>query len=127
MIHQPGNTEFISIVLKIRHSIQGSKHDSYSKIYFTASENTKTHQVYAKVSEYQSRSSLLTEISNAWDIKFVNLQYNTLLRWFAGTNDSPTKHLMFQALMFFIISYRLRALKTLYFYFCIVIEKKKKN
>ena len=53
MIHRPGNTEFISIVLKIRHSIQGSKHDSYSKIYFTASENTKTHQVYAKVSKYQ--------------------------------------------------------------------------
>ena len=53
MIHRPGTTEFISIVLKIRHSIQGSKHDSYSKIYFTASENTKTHQVYAKVSEYQ--------------------------------------------------------------------------
>jgi hypothetical protein len=27
-----------------------------------------------------------------------NLQYNTLVRWFAGTNDSAIKHLMFQVL-----------------------------
>ena len=31
-----------------------------------------------------------------------NLQYNTLVRWFAGTNDSSsTKRLMFQVLSFF--------------------------
>ena len=34
----------------------------------------------------------------------------------AGTNDSSTKRLMFQALFFFIISYWLKALKTLYLY-----------
>ena len=33
---------------------------------------------------------------------------------------------MFQALFFFIVSYRLRALKTLYFYFFKVIKKIKK-
>ena len=44
--------------------------------------------------------------------KFLNLQYNTLVRWDAGTNESSTKRLMFQALSFFIISYRLGALKT---------------
>ena len=38
-----------------------------------------------------------------------NLQYNTLGRWVDGTNDSLTKRLMFQALFFFIISYRLKA------------------
>ena len=27
-----------------------------------------------------------------------NLQYNTLVRWFAGTNESSTKRLMFQVL-----------------------------
>ena len=45
---------------------------------------------------------------------------NTLVRWDAGTKDSSTKRLMFQALFFFIISYRLGALKTLYFWkgFC---------
>ena len=42
---------------------------------------------------------------------------NTLVRWDAGTKDSSTKRLMFQALFFFIISYRLGALKTLYFYY----------
>ena len=33
--------------------------------------------------------------------KFDNLQYNTLVFWFAGTNDSSAKHLMFQALLFY--------------------------
>ena len=47
----------------------------------------------------------------------------TLARWVGGTNDSWTKHLMIQALFFFIISHRLRALKTLYFYFCKFIKK----
>ena len=52
--------------------------------------------------------------------KSVNLQYNTLGRW--------DKRLIDQAfdvpsIIFFIIFYRLRALKTLYFYFCKVIKK----
>ena len=34
-----------------------------------------------------------------------------LVRWVAGTNNSPTKHLIF-----LIISYRLRALKTLFIF-----------
>ena len=34
-------------------------------------------------------------------VKFDNLQYNTLGRWVAGTNDSLTKRLMFQVLFFF--------------------------
>ena len=55
-------------------------------------------------------------------IKTNNLQYNMLVRWADGTNDSSTKCLTFQA-FFFIISYRLMALKTLYFHFC---KKKKK-
>ena len=53
-----------------------------------------------------------------------NLQYNTLVRWADGTNDSSTKHLTLQV-FFFIISYRLRALKTLYFHFCNFIKKLK--
>ena len=52
-------------------------------------------------------------------IKTNNLQNNTLVRWANGTNDSSTKRLMFQvfSLFFFIISYRLRTLKALYFHF----------
>ena len=36
-----------------------------------------------------------------------NLQYNMLGRWVDGTNDSLTKCLMFQALFFFHIFYRI--------------------
>ena len=56
-----------------------------------------------------------------------NLQYNTLARWFDGTNDSLINRLMFQALFLFKISYRLRALKTLYFNFCKIIKNTKIN
>ena len=60
------------------------------------------------------------------DFKSNNLQYNTLVRLADGTNDSSTKRLTFQV-FFFIISYRLRALKTLYFHFCNLIKKIKIN
>ena len=32
-------------------------------------------------------------------LKSENLQYNTMVRWFAGTNDLSTKRLMFQTLL----------------------------
>ena len=57
------------------------------------------------------------------NIKSDNLKYITMARWLGGTNDSSTKRLMFQALFFFIISYRLKALKTLYSYFCKIKKK----
>ena len=56
-----------------------------------------------------------------------NLQYYTLAHWVPGMNESSTKRLMFQTLFFFIISYRLRALKTLYFCFWKIIKNKKIN
>jgi hypothetical protein len=56
--------------------------------------------------------------------KSVNLQYDTLGRWDYGSNNSSTKRLRFQVSFFFIISYRLRPLKTThYFRFCKVIKK----
>ena len=36
-----------------------------------------------------------------WVIKSVNPQYNTLVHWADGTNDSWTKYLMFQVLFYF--------------------------
>ena len=48
-------------------------------------------------------------------IKTSNSTIFNIIRWVAGTKDSSTKRLIFQALFFFIISYRLRALKILYF------------
>ena len=56
------------------------------------------------------------------ELKSDNLQYNTLVRWFAGTNDLSTKRLMFQC-HFFIISSRLRALKTFFFMFWQIYKK----
>jgi hypothetical protein len=47
-----------------------------------------------------------------------------LVCWADGTNESSTKRLTFQV-FFFIISYRLRAIKTLYFHFCNFIKNKR--
>ena len=49
-----------------------------------------------------------------------------LVCWFTGTNDSSTKRLMSQA-FFFIIHFRLMALKTLYFCYCKSIKKNEKR
>ena len=57
--------------------------------------------------------------------KSVNLQYITLGCLNDGTNKSSTKRLMFQVIFFYTF-YRLRALKTNYFYFCNFIRKKSK-
>ena len=35
-----------------------------------------------------------------WDFKFWNPTIYNIIRWFAGTNDSSTKRLMFQVLLF---------------------------
>ena len=56
----------------------------------------------------------------------INQSIFNIIRWIDGPNDSLTKRLMFQVLFFFIISYKLRALKTLYFIF-FVIKKLKIN
>ena len=41
-------------------------------------------------------------------LKSVNLlEYNTLVCWFAGTNEPSTQCLMFQALFFFMISFKI--------------------
>ena len=67
--------------------------------------------------EKQLQKKSITESDRSKsDLKSNNLQCNTLVCWAHVTNDSSTKRLMFQAL-FFIISHRLRAFKTLYSYF----------
>ena len=57
------------------------------------------------------------------EMKSDNLQFSTLVRWdkwlVDQASDVPS--------IFFIISHRLRALKTLYFYFSKFIKKIKKN
>ena len=57
------------------------------------------------------------------DMKSDNLQYNTLGRWFDRLMDQASD---VPSIIFFIVSYRLRALQTLYFYVFKVIKKYKK-
>ena len=74
--------------------------------------------------KYVSRQKALLSALLYWFnlVKSDNLQYDTLARWVDETNNSSTMRRMFQALFLFIISYRLRALKTLYFYICKIFK-----
>ena len=59
-----------------------------------------------------------------------NPTVNNIKRWFAGKNDSSTKYLISSdvpSIILFMFSYRLRALNTLYFYFCEFMKKKEKK
>ena len=60
-------------------------------------------------------------------LKSDNLQYNTLVRWADGTNDSSTKRLMFQVLFFFIKSCKILCKNpfNLFFLFFYKITKMK--
>ena len=62
-------------------------------------ELEEKHSSYA-LSVYKSKT-ILESIFDLSNLKSVNLEYNTLVRWFAGTNESSTKRLMFQVLFFF--------------------------
>ena len=59
----------------------------------------------------------LTTSSQYRGQKSDNLQYNMLGRRVAGTNDSSTKRLMFQVLLFFIISCKTYCKKSFQFIF----------
>ena len=115
--------------------IQPKKHDSCFaphvqtiKQASTARRQTAWMKALYQKKKTQSYSSagftMGTEYKSVHLQKSVNLQYNTLGCLDDGTNQSSTKSLMFQVLFFFYTFYRLRALKTLYFYFCNFIKKK---
>ena len=86
---------------------------------------------FQKISIFYKNFSLKIEkiainiLFHYFDYKSVNLQYITLGCLDNGTNQSSSKSLMFQVLVFHTF-YRLRVLKTLYFYFFNFIENKKK-
>ena len=73
---------------------------------------THLPKCFGSVQKYLGRSKNILNQQKDWVLNSNNLQYNTPCCWIDRTNQSSTKHLMFQALFFFIISYRLRALKT---------------
>ena len=55
-------------------------------------------------------------------VKSINLQYNMLVRWDAGTKDLATKRLMFPSIFFFAISCKILLIFffNLFFYFFII-------
>ena len=55
----------------------------------------------AFLSVFVSHAPLSESLTSKPVLKSDNLQYNMVGPWVAGTNDSSTKHLMFQALLFF--------------------------
>ena len=69
----------------------------------------------------------LTILYTWGNLKSVNLQYNTLVRWADGTNESSTKHLMFQVLFLFhkILQNSLQKPFQLIFWFFYKITKMK--
>ena len=82
----------------------------------------ETREVKVFVLKTAQKTFRVTEASKHYliiwlNLKSVNLQYNTLGCWFVWTNEPATKRLMFQAIFFFIISYRLRVLKLFIFIF----------
>ena len=54
---------------------------------------------------WKKQTTISSLIKNEWLLSLIqksdNLQYNTVGCWVAGTNDSSTKHLMFQVYIFF--------------------------
>ena len=45
-------------------------------------------------------ASIICYLASGYDLEYINLQYNTLVCWADGTNDSSTKHLTFQVFSF---------------------------
>ena len=61
-----------------------------------------------------------------WIDQFIwNPTIFNIIRWFAGTNDSSTKGLMFQVLFFFIISFKILCKNplNLFFKFSITLQR----
>ena len=74
-----------------------------------------------EVQNFTSSSALYSKLHD-WALKYDNLQYNILGRWVDGMNVWCSKQFFFS-----IISYRLKALKNLYFHFCKFMKKNLKQ
>ena len=63
-------------------------------------ESSDQTEQQTEVLQYRARLAIFYGLDHYQ--KSDNLQYNTLVRWFAGTNDSSTKRLIFQVSFEFI-------------------------
>ena len=68
------------------------------KMHFSNRNKDKQYTKYIQIWTFDLL--VLLTLADLSDLKSDNLQYDTLVRWVAGTNDSWTKRLMFQALFF---------------------------
>ena len=76
------------------------------KTYVAMGGNSLEQDAAQPLNELQSHLNVvLDELAHVFAVRLVlksdNLQYNTLVCWAYGTNDSSTKRLLFQALFFF--------------------------
>ena len=74
----------------LRHSCLGTKKNYVQKVNFNKNENYFENAL----------NSLTNYCTKREGTKSYNLQYNTLVCWGVGTNDSSTKRLMFQVSFF---------------------------
>ena len=98
---------------------------------------SEIHSTNEKTALAMLRALMLIEMfAEIWNsqilvrvLKSDNLQYNTLVHWVAGMNDSLTKRLMFQVLYFFMISCRILCKNTfnLFIYFLKKYKNKSKE
>ena len=75
------------------------------KTYVAMGGNSLEQDAAQPLNELQSHLNVvLDELAHVFAVRLVlksdNLQYNTLVCWAYGTNDSSTKRLMFQVLFF---------------------------
>ena len=80
-------------------------------IFFHYVSNFHTSQVWKSFLKKLKKVNRFIQTASFYS-KLINLKLYNIICWFAGTNDSSTKGLMFQALFSFIISYTFRAIKT---------------
>ena len=72
------------------------------KLVFSDATNLTENNLVHSKEECANRtlSNILRQLASLGQYKSDNLQYNTLVRWADGTNDSSTKRLTFQVFFF---------------------------
>ena len=83
--------------------------------------------LYSRGWEWETKGATPTSISifDSFDLKSVNLQYNTLGRFDNGTNKLSTKRLMFQVFFFswFLTKFFAKSFQFIFLFFFIKLQK----
>ena len=112
MVYCPSTTYFFWMENIRRHRITIMWHwtvcaDVFSKPYWQVNRK-RTHVTFPFPS---SKNSIVTSVAEIWNPTIFNI-----IHWVAGTNDSSTKRLTFQALFFPIISFKILCKNCFHFF-----------